>query len=187
MWPSYTQRPRQVIPRAAALEVTAAKIVIYCSDINQTAPSFLLSPNPSLLSSLLTLVATIPQRKTNIDLSYSFNLLRLALDACISIHSTHRCTHKHTAGGSSFTPSCSCKFLNSYLTAVSQCIYLLYRFLQALSYILLILINCDTTYIWRRDFTFAALLWCFLVETLMLPHPGVWIYFSWQKTPVQKN
>lgn len=58
MRPSYTHRfDDDFIPRAAAaeaaaaLEMAAAKRVIYCGGINQTGPSFFLCLDPSLRSS----------------------------------------------------------------------------------------------------------------------------------------
>lgn len=83
--PSYTALTTSYSPRAA-LELAAAKIVIYCPGINQTAPSLLPFPHPPPFS-YLTPVSTIPQRKTNSDLSYSLNLLRITL-VCMHIY-TH--------------------------------------------------------------------------------------------------
>lgn len=44
-----TRHHRQLIPRAAPARTAGAKIVIYCSDINQTSPSLLISLNSPFL------------------------------------------------------------------------------------------------------------------------------------------
>lgn len=160
--PSYTGHRRQLIPRAAALEMAAAKIVIYCSGINQPAPSFLLSL-PSVF--LLTLVSTIPQRKTNIDLSYSLSLSSLH----IYTH-THVYTHTHTRPPSLHSLPAALSFW----TLLQQQSNNTHTYLNIFFYILLILMTSDAIYIMRSAWAFAVFYICWLLNN---QQPGLWYVF----------